>query len=61
MEIGVKPAQATIDLDATLPGSHSEKEGAGGDFKGGFDFYPTARLPRRLGGCREGRIRYSVG
>ena len=30
----------TIDLDATLLGSHSEKEGAAGNFKGGFGFHP---------------------
>jgi hypothetical protein len=30
----------TIDLDATLLGAHSEKEGAAGNFKGGFGFHP---------------------
>ena len=30
----------TIDLDATLLGSHSDKEGAAGTFKGGFGFHP---------------------
>jgi hypothetical protein len=34
------PPQVTIDVDATLLGSHSEKEGAAGNFKGGFGFYP---------------------
>jgi len=39
-ELGVGPERVTIDLDATLVGSHSEKEGAAGDFKGGFGFHP---------------------
>jgi hypothetical protein len=30
----------TIDLDATLIGSHSEKQGAAGNFKGGYGFAP---------------------
>jgi len=38
--LGVKPEQVTIDLDATLLVSHSEKEGAAGNFKGGFGFHP---------------------
>jgi Transposase DDE domain group 1 len=39
-ELGVGPERVTIDLDATLVGAHSEKEGAAGDFKGGFGFHP---------------------
>lgn len=38
--LGVGPERVTIDLDATLIGSHSEKEGAAGNFKGGFGFHP---------------------
>jgi hypothetical protein len=34
------PKRLTIDLDATLVGSHSEKEGAAGNFKGGYGFHP---------------------
>ena len=34
------PDQVTIDVDATLLGSHSEKEGAAGNYKGGYGFYP---------------------
>jgi len=36
----IAPECVTIDLDATLLGSHSEKEGAAGNFKGGFGFHP---------------------
>jgi hypothetical protein len=39
-ELGVGPERATIDLDATLLQSHSEKQGAAGNFKGGFGFHP---------------------
>lgn len=38
--LGQAPERLTIDLDATLVGSHSEKEGAAGNFKGGFGFHP---------------------
>jgi Transposase DDE domain group 1 len=39
-ELGVKPDRVTIDLDATLITAHSEKDGATGNFKGGFGFQP---------------------
>ncbi|MGE5281855.1 MAG: IS1380 family transposase [Chloroflexota bacterium] len=38
--LGLAPERVTIDLDATLVGSHSEKGGAAGNFKGGFGFHP---------------------
>jgi Transposase DDE domain group 1 len=34
------PEQLTIDLDATLICAHSDKEGAAGNYKGGFGFHP---------------------
>jgi Transposase DDE domain group 1 len=37
---GAAPAKPRIDLDAALIGADSEKEGAAGDFKGGFGFHP---------------------
>jgi len=39
-KLGAAPERATIDLDATLVGAHSDKEGAAGTFKGGFGFHP---------------------
>jgi hypothetical protein len=36
------PEQIVLDIDATLVTSHSEKELAKGNFKGGFGFYPLA-------------------
>ncbi len=34
------PERITIEVDATLVTSHSEKEGAAGTFKGGYGFHP---------------------
>ncbi len=34
------PDRVTIEVDATLLGSHSEKEGAAGNYKGGYGFHP---------------------
>jgi len=39
-KLGVGPACLTIDLDATLIESHSEKERAAGTYKRGFGFHP---------------------
>jgi hypothetical protein len=38
------PERLTIDIDATLITSHSEKERAAGTYKGGYGFHPVARL-----------------
>jgi hypothetical protein len=37
---GARPGRIVIDIDATLIGAHSEKEGAAGTFKRGFGFHP---------------------
>jgi hypothetical protein len=34
------PERVTIDVDATLVSSHSEKQGAAGTYKGGYGFHP---------------------
>jgi Transposase DDE domain group 1 len=34
------PERLTIDVDATLITAHSEKEGAAGNYKGGYGFHP---------------------
>ena len=39
-ELGAKPERIVLDLDATLIGSHSDKEEAAGNFKRGFGFHP---------------------
>jgi len=38
--LGIAPSRLTVDLDATLIAAHSEKEGAAGNYKGGFGFHP---------------------
>ena len=37
---GGRPRLVVIDLDATLLVAHSDKEGAAGNYKGGFGFHP---------------------
>jgi hypothetical protein len=37
---GARPRSVEIDLDATLLVAHSDKQGAAGNFKGGFGFHP---------------------
>jgi len=39
-ELGARPERIVIDVDATLVGAHTEKEGAAVNFKGGFGFHP---------------------
>jgi hypothetical protein len=39
-EAGADPGFYVIDIDATLVGAHSEKEGAAPTYKHGFGFYP---------------------
>jgi hypothetical protein len=51
------PAHLTIDLDATLIGSYSEKEGAAGNFKGGFGFHPMLAYGDETGEALAGELR----
>jgi hypothetical protein len=37
---GARPRRVVIDVDATLLVAHSDKQGAAGNHKGGFGFYP---------------------
>jgi hypothetical protein len=39
-ELGARPQRIVIDVDATLVGAHTEKEGAAVNFKGTFGFHP---------------------
>ena len=39
-DAGVRPELIVLGIDATLLGAASEKEGAAGDYKGGFGFHP---------------------
>jgi Transposase DDE domain group 1 len=39
-DAGARPEEITFGVDATLLGAASEKEGAAGNYKGGFGFHP---------------------
>lgn len=51
------PARLTIDLDATLITSHSDKEGAAGNFKGGYGFHPMLAYADQTGEALAGELR----
>jgi hypothetical protein len=51
------PDRVTIDVDATLISSHSEKEGAAGTFKGGFGFHPLLAYCDETGEALAGILR----
>ena len=39
-DAGARPKELILDIDASLLGAHSEKQGAAGTYKGGFGFHP---------------------
>ncbi len=39
-DAGARPVELVLDIDASLLTAHSEKEGAAGNYKGGFGFHP---------------------
>jgi DDE family transposase len=39
-DAGARPKELILDIDASLLIAHSEKEGAAGNYKGGFGFHP---------------------
>ena len=49
-ELGARPERVIIDIDATLTTAYSPKEGAAGNFKGGFGHHPFCAY---LDGSRE--------
>jgi Transposase DDE domain group 1 len=51
------PTRVTIDLDATLIASHSDKEGAAGNFKGGYGFHPMLAYGDETGEALAGELR----
>ncbi len=51
------PRRLTIDSDATLIGSHSEKDGAAGNFKGGYGFYPMLAYGDQTSEALAGELR----
>jgi len=51
------PERVTIDVDATLIASHSEKEGAAGNFNGGYGFHPMLAYCDETGEALAGILR----
>jgi hypothetical protein len=56
-QLGGAPERLTIDLDATLITSHSDKEGAAGTFKGGYGFHPMLAYADQTGEALAGELR----
>ena len=56
-ELGLRPGRLTIDLDATLIASHSEKDGAAGNYKGGYGFGPMLAYADETGEALAGVLR----
>jgi hypothetical protein len=56
-ELTGAPELLEIDVDATLIGSHSEKEGAAGNFKGGYGFHPMLAYADQTGEALAGQLR----
>jgi len=54
---GADPGFYVIDLDATLVGSHSEKEGAAPTYKRGFGFHPLVAYLDATGEALAGLLR----
>ena len=56
-ELTGAPELLDIDLDATLLHSHSEKEGTGGNFKGGYGFHPMLAYADQTGEALAAELR----
>ena len=54
---GADPGFYVIDLDATLVGSHSEKQGAAPTYKKGFGFHPLLAYLDATGEALAGLLR----
>lgn len=55
--LGARPERVTVDLDATLVTSHSDKEGAAGTYKGGYGFHPLLSYLDETGEALAGLLR----
>lgn len=56
-DAGARPAQITIDIDATLLDAHSEKESAAGTYKRGFGFHPLVCYLDETGEALAAKLR----
>lgn len=55
--LGARPQRITLDIDATLVTSHSDKEGAAGTYKGGYGFHPLLCYLDETGEALSGLLR----
>jgi len=55
--LGARPERIVLDVDATLLGSHSDKEQAAGNYKGGFGFHPMLCYLDGSDGALDGILR----
>ena len=56
-DAGARPKELILDIDATLLGAHSEKEGAAGTYKNGFGFFPLLCFLDETGEPMAGLLR----
>jgi hypothetical protein len=56
-QLGLRPELVTCDLDATLIESHSDKDGAAGNYKGGYGFAPMLCYADETGEALAGVLR----
>lgn len=54
---GADPGFYVIDLDGTLVNAHSDKQGAAGNYKGGFGFHPIVAFLDGTGEALAGKLR----
>ena len=55
--LGARPEKLILDVDATLVGSHSDKEHARGNYKGGYGFHPMLCYLDGSDGALDGILR----
>ena len=55
--LGARPEKLILDVDATLVGSHSDKEQAAGNYKHGFGFHPMLCYLDGTDGALDGILR----
>jgi Transposase DDE domain group 1 len=56
-QAGARPDRITLDIDATLVTSHSDKQGAAGTYKGGYGFHPLLCYLDETGEALAGLLR----
>ena len=56
-QLGAAPETITLDIDASLVASHSEKEGAAATYKRGFGFHPLLGFVAGTGEAVAGILR----